>query len=64
MDVEILLLKHEQVYTITERFKSTRHQNEILRGVYNDLGVAKIEFKKIANKLERVMPMMDFSLAY
>lgn len=68
INVEVLLVRNEQGrdirYTIVEKFQGTKYKNEILRGVYNDLGVARIEFKRIANNLERVMPMVDFTLTY
>jgi hypothetical protein len=66
--VEILLLRIESGsdlrYIVLEKLNGTKYQNEILRGVYNDSDVARIEFKNITNNLERTLPIKDFEMAY
>jgi hypothetical protein len=67
ISVELSLVRMERGmdvrYAIFESFKGTKHKNNIIRGVFNDMDVARVEFKNIANNLERTLPISDFSLA-
>lgn len=43
-------------FHIAETFRGPRLENELLRGIYRDEGVARIEFKNMANRIESVIP--------
>lgn len=43
-------------YHIVEVFQGPRISNELLRGVYRDEDIARVEFKNITDKIENVIP--------
>ncbi len=56
---EIFKGKHNHLYEIKEVFQGRKNRNELLRGVYNDDGVARVEFKNMTNNIERTIPIAE-----
>lgn len=65
--VELQLLKIEEGdtrYIVLERFTGSKYKNEIMRGVFSDYEIARIEFKNVAAGIERLLPVHIPELAY
>lgn len=68
INVEVSLIRVEQGmdirFIIVERFQGEKYKNEIVRGVFNDQGIARVEYKNVICNLERLLPAHVPEMAY
>jgi hypothetical protein len=56
---EVFSGRNNHLYEIKETFRGSRSRNDLLRGVYNDEGVARVDFKNMLNNIERTIPIAE-----
>lgn len=54
----------ELTYKVVEEFWDSKgHVNKLLRGIYRNKLVAKVEYRRMLNNLERTLPLHEVEMA-